>query len=223
MIVTIESWSFNHTCKKPTRGRRWKSNMLVKILSRPGHRNSERWIVGNCTCFSFLKMFHLPSERNCFKVQLPTINHWGSIEVNCLCSSSGSFWNCVKLHRHCYQIESKWINKTKQVMDCFLSFLKQQMYIFCSFSVSYMTVNEDYLDFFQLIRSPIIYHTSVDTRGSCLRYVALRRCSRSTSQVRQNHVCSSSSLFLLAAHKTAVCRCSTYLACKGKLASYYRL
>ena len=37
--------------------------MLMKVLSHPGHGNCKSYVVGNWTCFSFLKTFHLSSER----------------------------------------------------------------------------------------------------------------------------------------------------------------
>ena len=37
--------------------------MLMKLLSHPGHGKSSCCIVGNWTCFSFSKMFHLSSKR----------------------------------------------------------------------------------------------------------------------------------------------------------------
>lgn len=35
--------------------------MLMKVLITPGHGNFECYIIGNWTCFSFLKTLHLPS------------------------------------------------------------------------------------------------------------------------------------------------------------------
>ena len=37
--------------------------MLMKVLSHPGHGKSKCCIVGNWTCFSLLKTFHLSSKR----------------------------------------------------------------------------------------------------------------------------------------------------------------
>ena len=38
-------------------------SILMKVLSHPGHGNSVVVCVGNQTCFSFSKMFHLCSQR----------------------------------------------------------------------------------------------------------------------------------------------------------------
>ena len=49
-----------HSCCRIYSGEAWKKNkMLMKVLGHPGHGNSECCIVGNWTCFSFLKTSHL--------------------------------------------------------------------------------------------------------------------------------------------------------------------